>query len=78
MDRSIKIVRQLKQIFEPYRTIFKELKGKKKLHLSQSFLQRKKHWKIVRCCFGGGGGKLCADFRFSQGVLEPNPEKSEA
>jgi hypothetical protein len=29
MDRSIRIVRQLKQVFEPYCTLFKEVQGKK-------------------------------------------------
>jgi len=37
-DRSIRNVRQLKQVFEPYRTMFKEVKVKKEAtsHLTVS------------------------------------------
>jgi hypothetical protein len=41
MDTSIKIVRQLQPVFEPYRVMFKELKGKKEAAHSSLFPQRK-------------------------------------
>jgi hypothetical protein len=41
MDRSIKIVRQFEQDFEPYRVMFKELKEKKRVAPITMFLQRK-------------------------------------
>jgi hypothetical protein len=30
MDRNIKMIRQLEQVFEPYCMMFRELRGKKK------------------------------------------------
>jgi len=41
MERSIKIVRQLEQVCEPYRMMFEELRGKKK-QLSHSVSEKKK------------------------------------
>jgi hypothetical protein len=40
MYRSIKIVRQIEQVFEPYRMMFKELEEEKKQLPSQSFCSR--------------------------------------
>ena len=49
MDRNIKIVRELEQVFEPYRVLFKELTGKgietKKAAFITMFLQRKERTK---------------------------------
>ena len=45
VDRNIKIVRELEQVFEPYRILFKELTGKgrenKKAAFITMFLQGK-------------------------------------
>jgi hypothetical protein len=42
------------------------------------YILTKKNIKILKIVFGGLGGKLLADFGFSQGVLEtlPPPMKS--
>jgi hypothetical protein len=45
VDRSIRIVQQFKQVFEPHLMIFKELKGKKKQLPSQCFCKEKKNSK---------------------------------
>ena len=80
MDRNIKIVLELEQVFEPYRIMFKELTGKenetKKAAFITMFLQRKQNThththKILKQCFLGGG-QLFACFHFSQRVLESN------
>jgi hypothetical protein len=54
MDRSIKTVRQLQQVFEPHHVIFMGLKGEKKQIPSQRFCKEKKNvLKILKHCFGG-------------------------
>jgi hypothetical protein len=50
VDRRIKIVRQLEQVFDPYRMILKELKEKSSFY--HVCLQRKTTKKLI----GGGGG----------------------
>jgi hypothetical protein len=57
-DRSIKIVRHLKQVFKPYHMMVKELGGG--AAPITMFLQRKrKPLKILKYCFfvGGGGAR---------------------
>jgi len=79
MDRSIKIVRELEQVFEPYCILFKELTGKeiKKAAFITMFLQRKEthtHTQMLKqCCLGGD--QLFACFHFSRRVLEINPHE---
>ena len=73
MERSIKIVRQLEKVCEPYRIMFKELREKKKQLPSQCFWkEKKKIKKHKKHCLGGGG---FADLYFSQEVLEPKPRE---
>jgi hypothetical protein len=70
MNKRIKIVRQLEQVFRPYRMMLKELKGgggggKKKKHLpSQYFCKEKKNTKNNKTLLFGKGVQLFADFRF--------------
>lgn len=58
MDRSIKIVGQIEDVFEPYRMMFKELKRREKPLPSECFC------KANTKTFGG------PDFRFSLGGEE--------
>jgi hypothetical protein len=69
MARSITTVRQLEQVFEPHRVMFKELKKKKKKQLlSQCLCKRKeRHYKILHCFFLGGGVNYLRTFSFSWG-----------
>jgi hypothetical protein len=71
MNRSIKIVRQLEKVFEPYRMMFKELKGKNKQLPSQYFCKEKKKSKRYRV------RSSIRDFPFSREILEFNPATSE-
>jgi hypothetical protein len=67
MDRNIKLVRELEQVFEPYRIMFKELTGKdketKKTGFITMFLQSKQntqtHIQNTKVVFFGGeeGGR---------------------
>jgi hypothetical protein len=41
MDRSIEIVRQLEQVFQPHRTMFEEFKEEKKQLPTQCFCKEK-------------------------------------
>jgi hypothetical protein len=62
VDRSIKILQQLEQVFKSYRMMFKELKDKKK-HLPNTGEKEKKilkHWQE-------GGHQVFADIYFSWG-----------
>ena len=78
MERSIKIVRQIEQVREPYRMMFKELRGKKKQLPSQCFwkekkkIKKKKHKKH---CLERGALNYLRIFYFSQEVLEPKPRE---
>jgi hypothetical protein len=42
MDRRVRIIAQLKQVFEPYCIMFRQLKGEKKQLQSQCFCKEKK------------------------------------
>jgi hypothetical protein len=75
MDRSIRIVRQLEQVFQPYRMTFKEL-NEKKVAVSHRNVSAKKRktLKILKPCFLGGG-RGSSNFRGSllfAGVLKSN------
>ena len=70
VDRSIKIVRQLEPIFEPYSKMFIQLKGKKEAAPITMFLQRKKNW-------GGGTVNYSWIRAFREGVLEPIPQEKQ-
>ena len=73
VDRSIWIVRQLEQIFQQYRTTFKELRGGGScIHHEVPAGKRKTLKKILHCFMGG---RQFAYIRFSPGVLEPNPDE---
>jgi hypothetical protein len=75
MDTSIRIVRLLEQVFEPYRIMFKELKEKRSSSHHKAFAKKRKTRQNTKTLLGcrGEGGELLADFRFSWVVLEPNP-----
>jgi hypothetical protein len=55
MDRSVKIVRHLEQVFEPYRMMFMELEGgggRKEAAPHHNISEKKrKNTKIVKNCF---------------------------
>jgi len=55
--------------------MLKELKEKRSSSHHKAFAKKGKHRKILKYCFGGVGGKLLADFRFSREVLEHNPDE---
>jgi len=78
MDRSIKIVWELQQVFEPYRMMFKKFKGKKRSCSHRSVFAKKKNPKKYSAFFLGGG-QLFKDFLFpwGEGGLDPNPTKDE-
>jgi len=79
MYRNVRLVRQIKQVFEPYLMMFKELKGTKQEAASIIIFVRKKnkHLKNAKDSLfwegvGGGSGKFFMDFRLLRGILEPN------
>jgi hypothetical protein len=78
-DRSFKTVRQLEQVFEPYRKMFRKLnEGKDSSSHHDDSTKKRKTVKTIRDFStevgGKGGGKLFIDFCFFAGlVLEPNP-----
>ena len=77
MDRGIKIFRQLEQVFEIYRVMFKELRGGGESSCDHN-VSAKKIKTLVNAktlLFFGEGGQLFADFRFSRWILEPNPHE---
>ena len=81
-DRSIRTVRQLEQVFEPYRRMFMEMRGEKSSsHRSVSVKERNtlrilKHRVIF---FLGGGCQLFADFGISpEWFRNFTPTKSDA
>jgi hypothetical protein len=78
VDRSIKIVQQLEQVFEPYRVFFKELQEEKQLPI-QRFLTHKQSAKILTYMhfLEGGDEQLFADFYLSRRFLEPNDCENE-
>jgi len=71
------------KVFQPYRGMFKELKGKKvaapdhNVSAQKMKKKTKKYWNF----FGGGGGRgacqFFADFRFSQKYCNPTPAKRD-
>jgi hypothetical protein len=73
MGRSIKIVRQLEQVFEPYRMMFKELKGGGREEVSPRYNVSAKKRKTLKDTV-----TFSSDFRFARGrgVLRPNPAKA--
>jgi hypothetical protein len=79
--RSIRIVPQLEEVFEPYRMTFKEFKQKKKRNSfpSQGFCKEKTLTilKFLGRQGRGAGRQLLRDFRFSHGFMESNAHKSE-
>jgi hypothetical protein len=78
MDRRIRIVRLLAQVFDPYRMMFKELKENRSSSHHKAFAKKRKTRQNTKTLLGCRGGKLWEDFRFSCVVLEPNPgEKRE-
>jgi hypothetical protein len=56
MDRGIKIVPQVEQVFDLYRMMSKELKERKKQLPSQWFCKEKKKKRNIKLFLGGGGG----------------------
>jgi hypothetical protein len=72
MDRNIKIVRQLEQVFESYSVMFKGLKGENMLLPSQCFCKEKKNTKKEKQGDLGGSFQLFEGFRYWRGVLEIN------
>jgi len=75
MDRSINIFRQLRRVFEPYRMMFKELKGGGwEAATTTMFLQKKdKHQKNK--IYFRVVGQIFTDIRFWRAFLEPNPRE---
>jgi hypothetical protein len=73
VNRSIRIVRQLEQLFQPYRMMFKGLKrrreGKKETAFIVMFLGEKRKREILKL-WGGGGGQLFGGF--SLRILKPH------
>jgi hypothetical protein len=79
MDRSIRTVRQFKQVFEPYRRMLKELNEKKRSS-SHHNVSAKKALKILnmRFSFGGGGAvNYSRTFAFHGVSWNLIPTKSE-
>ena len=75
MDRSIKIVRGLEEVFEPYCILFKELNGKekkkkkKKRQLSsQCSCKGKRTQKNTKVVFFGGRSIICGFSLFETGL----------
>jgi hypothetical protein len=64
VDRSIRIVLQLDQNFEPYRIMFKELKGKWQL-TSQRFCKEMVVPQNIKILFFEGGLQFFKDYCFS-------------
>ena len=75
MVRSIKIVRQLEEVFEPInRMVFSELRGKKEKGLLHIVAVKKgKALKMLKLLWGGAVNY--AGFSFFAGVLKPNRHK---
>ena len=66
-DRSMKIVRNFDQVFEPYLMMFKDMMKKKEAAPMTVFLLRKeKHYKIQHC-LGEGAVNYLQIFAFSRG-----------
>jgi hypothetical protein len=79
MARKLKMFRQLKRVFKPYRMMSKELKGGggrwDRSHHNVS-AKKIKIQKIPNHCFQEGG-KLFANFLFSRGSLNLASAKME-
>jgi hypothetical protein len=82
MDRSIKIIQQLKQVFKPYCMMFKELKGggggKKQLPSQYLCKENKNITKILKLCLVEGTWSIiCGFYVFRFGSWNLTPTKSE-
>jgi len=76
-DRTIKIVRQIKPVFEPHSMMFKELKVKKNGSPAQCFCKENTNAKNIITLLFGWGCQLFADFRFSLGSWTNLQEKQK-
>jgi hypothetical protein len=76
MDRMIRNVRQLKQVFEPYRMMFKQLRGKTRSSHHNVSAKKRKTLKKIKYCFGGGQSIIHKCLLFA-GVLQPNPREKQ-
>jgi hypothetical protein len=76
VDRSIKTVRQLEQVFEPYRVMFKELKEKEKQQPNHNVSAKKrKPLKVLKHCFGRGADTYMRTSAFRGGSWNLTSEK---
>ena len=67
VDRSIRIVWHLEQVFEPHRMMNKHVKKGKKEPTITVFCTEEKNTEEIIIFWGGEGGRAQPDFRFSQG-----------
>jgi hypothetical protein len=72
VNRSIKTVSQLEQVFEQYHRMFQEVEEKKKPFQLQCFCKEETPppLKILQYCFGKGGRSIIRGFSLSAGGLE--------
>jgi hypothetical protein len=79
VDRTIEIVGQLEQVFEPHRTVLKEMKGGGGgATWTENFLESKeKHKRLKHRYLVPGGGRLFAYFCLSRGPRNLTAAKTE-
>jgi hypothetical protein len=80
LDKSIRIVRQIEQLFEPYCVMCKELKGAEAASITMCLQRKDKDYKILKLFFLGGGGGAVNYLRIfaggGGGYFKKTPPKS--